>query len=72
MIESTTHYTADDGRAAVITVTRRDGLFGTPGFDYRIRLADGTEPEIKTIGFFDPARCLDFALRETKRVLATR
>jgi len=71
VIESTTHYTADSGRTAVVTVERTTGLFGAPSFGYRVRLDDGTELETKTLGFFDPERCRDFALRETTRALAT-
>lgn len=72
-IESTTHHTSDAGRTAVVTVTRGAGKGPYPVlFAARIVLDDGTEPEVRTIGFRDHDACLRSALGETRRALAQR
>lgn len=68
--ESVTHYRADDGREAVITIERHGAPTpeGVDTFSYRVEVPSGWH-ETKTRGFFDHDATLAFALGQAKRLL---
>jgi hypothetical protein len=74
VIESTTHYTADDGRTAVVTIARGPGRGPYPAmFAASAVLDDGRAlPPLEAVELPDPDACLRLALDHVRAALVTR